>query len=226
MLKEKLSLDFVLFDMIGTTVQDAGSGKSVILESFKNAFSKHGIEVEYGIINEQRGKSKLIAIQNILGNLSLELNDLPVLIYDEFMNSLESTIINFQEMPQASHVFKTLKSKDIKIGIGSGLPLQFINQLLEHLPWDSNDFDYINSSDELSAGRPDPTMIHDVIDLLKLEDRNRILKIGDTVVDVMEAKNAKVLAAMVLSGTQTRENLGETIPDFIWGSITDLLEFI
>lgn len=224
-MKEKLKLDFVLFDMIGTTVQD-GSEKSVILESFKSAFSKQGIEVAYDAINEQRGKSKRQAIRNILGNMNLDLNDFQNVIYDQFMNTLQESILNFIEMPQASKVFETLKSKGIKIGIGSGLPLQFINQLLEHLSWNSDDFDYINSSAELSAGRPDPAMILDAIDVLKLGERNRILKIGDTVSDVMEGKNAEVLTAMVLSGTQLKENLGDLSPDFIWESVVDLLEFI
>jgi len=225
-MKEKLILDFVLFDMIGPTVQDAGSGKSVIVESFKSAFSKHGVEVDYRAINAQRGKSKRKAIRNILTDMKLDLDKTQDLIYDEFMNALQKTIVNFQAMPKASQVFESLQANGIKIGIGSGLPLQFINQLLEHLAWDPNGFDYINSSDELSAGRPHPIMILDAIDLLKLKDKKRILKIGDTAVDVMEGKNADVLTAMVLSGTQTRDNLGDLSPDFIWESVVDLLEFV
>lgn len=225
MMTNKIALDFVLFDMIGTTVQDAKTGESVILESFKNAFNRHEIDVSYDEINRQRGKSKQIAIETIVKEMNLK-SKVQNFIYHDFMNELQSRIIYFEEMLHATTVFQKLKTKEIKIGIGSGLPLHFMMQLMEHLSWNPDDFSYINSSDELPAGRPDPVMIFDAMDKLNYNDKNRILKIGDTVVDVLEGKNAEVLTAMVLSGTQKKENLSDMKPDFIWDSMKDLLNFI
>ena len=40
---EKKHFDFILFDMIGTTIQDTNHGKSIVLDSFKNAFLNYQI---------------------------------------------------------------------------------------------------------------------------------------------------------------------------------------
>jgi len=65
-------------------------------------------------------------------------------------------------------------------------------------------------------------MIFDAIKHLNLPEAAKILKIGDTVVDVQEGKNANVNTAMVLTGTQTVANLKNIKPDYIFESIKDL----
>lgn len=218
---EKLKLDFVLFDMIGTTIQDANNGKSLILDSFHNAFSMNGYEISYDQLNQERGKTKRIAIKNILEKEGTNL-ELTEKIYADFMGLLNQSVHSFHEIVGTSRVFKLLKSKGVKIGIGSGLPLAFMQKLIDHLGWSAKDFDYIGSSDDLAAGRPDPIMILTAMDQLKLTNPQQILKIGDTVVDVMEGKNASVKTAMVLTGTQQVSDLGDILPDFIFESVVDL----
>jgi len=222
---EKLDVEFVLFDMIGTTVLDSNATESAILQSFRNAFHQQNIQVSNEIINEHRGKSKQVAIELILTQLNMGL-DSAEQVYQNFMNELDDRILQFIEMPNASKVFSTLKSKGIKIGIGSGLPIQFMMTLLDHLSWKIDDFDYINSSQELQNGRPDPVMIYDAIDKLSINNKNRVLKIGDTVVDVLEGKNANVITALVLSGTHTKEMLAGIKPDFVWDKIDELLNVV
>ena len=57
---------------------------------------------------------------------------------------------------------------------------------------------------------------------LGLNNPSKVLKIGDTIVDVQEGKNAKVLTAMVLTGTQSKADLGDLKPDYIFNSIKHL----
>jgi len=222
---QKLKLDFVLFDMIGTTIQDANDGKSLILDSFHDAFSMNGYEVGYDKLNQERGKTKRIAIKNILEKANANL-DLMEKIYADFMNLLNDSVSSFHEIEGASEVFRLLKSKGIKIGIGSGLPLAFMHRLMEHLGWSISDFNYMGSSDDLAAGRPDPIMILNAMQHLGLNNKSTVLKIGDSVVDVLEGKNAGVNTAMVLTGTQKRADLGAINPNFIFGSVADLKKII
>lgn len=222
---EKIDIDFILFDMIGTTILDLKEGKSVILESFSRAFVKNSIHVKLDALNEQRGKTKITAIQVILAELNEDANLIET-IYKDFMMLLDQSIYNFQSLPEVTSLFKTLKSKGIKIGIGSGLPLEFMNALMQHLKWDKSLFDYINSSDELDLGRPDPIMIQDAMQTLGLPDKSKILKVGDTVVDVLEGKNAGVKTAMVLSGTQNKSNLGSIQPDYIFKDVHSIAQIL
>lgn len=222
---EKIKIDFILFDMIGTTILDVKEGKSVILESFVQAFEKNSIHVKLETLNTQRGKTKRTAIQLILADLNKDARLIEA-IYKDFMWLLEGSIHNFQNLSGVTTLFQTLKSKGIKIGIGSGLPLEFMNALMQHLKWDKQLFDYINSSDELDLGRPDPIMIQDAMRTLALTDRSKILKVGDTVVDVMEGKNAKVMTAMVLTGTQNKSKLGSIQPDYIFKDVHSIEQIL
>jgi len=91
-------------------------------------------------------------------------------------------------MEGTSEVFNFAKQKNIKVGVGSGLPLDFIHNLLPQVGWKASDFDYINSSGSFPEGRPNPAMILDAMQKLNLTNPQKILKVGDTVVDVQEGK--------------------------------------
>ena len=214
-------LDFILFDMIGTTVQDSNKGTSVILTSFVQAFENNHIPVSYQVVNQQRGKTKRTAIEIILKEFGADLSIVEK-VYADFMSLLKQSIDQFRSMPDALAIFQTLQSHGIKIGIGSGLPLLFMKALLKHIQWDESLFDYVNSSDELAYGRPHPIMIQDAMRTLGLHDPSRILKVGDTAVDVLEGQAAGVRTAMVLTGTQTVKELGDIVPDYVWESIREL----
>ncbi len=222
---KKIRPDFVLFDMIGTTIQDTNNGKSIILDSFHQAFKNSGYDIPYEILNQQRGKTKRVAIQTILSNDNLNQNFVDE-IYHHFIHLLNASVSTFVAIDGAREIFNLLKKANIKIGIGSGLPLTFMHQLLAQLNWEPSTFDYIGSSDELAAGRPDPIMILDAKKQLNLDTKATILKIGDTIVDVQEGKNANVLTAMVQTGTQSTDALDSLTPDYILDSVKDLKHII
>ena len=221
----KTKIDFILFDLIGTTIKDSNSGISFIIKAFHQAFLTNGYDINYELLNQQRGKRKRDAIRNILHHLKLD-ETLTDKIYTDFIDSLNQSVHYFSEIEGASEVFNFAKQKNIKIGVGSGLPLDFIHSILQQVGWKTEDFDYINSSGSFPEGRPNPAMILDAMQKLNLSNPQKILKVGDTVVDVQEGKNANTLTAMVLTGTQGREALGEVIPDYIFSSVKDVIEVL
>lgn len=223
--KKLENIEFVLFDMIGTTVRDINGEGSLIVQSFKQAFTVNHLDIQHIDINTQRGKSKRVAIQSIVDELGIP-EHLTDKIYNDFLNLLDHSIHHFSAMDHAVQIFNWLTSKGIEIGIGSGLPLSIIEHIIKHLGWEANNFAYLNSSDELDAGRPDPIMILDAMKIIGIKNPNKVLKIGDTLVDVLEGKNASVHTAMVLTGTQTIEHLADIRPDFILNSIKELPEIL
>lgn len=222
---KKIKPDFILFDMIGTTIQDSNGGKSLILTSFRQAFKNQGYDIPYETLNRQRGKTKRIAIETILSDAHLN-PQLIDKIYHNFIGLLNNSVSSFTAIEGATAIFKFLKTSNIKIGIGSGLPLQFMHKLLDQIGWHPADFDYIGSSDELGEGRPNPIMILEAKKQLGLEDTDIVLKIGDTVVDVQEGKNAGVLTAMVLTGTQNASALGQLQADYVLNNVKELEQII
>jgi phosphonatase-like hydrolase len=212
-----MKFDLIFFDLIGTTIKDSDEKESHVIESFYRSFALNGFHLSYKNVNEQRGKRKREAIRQLIPfGLSQEVEDK---IYDDFMNLLRSSIQNFSEIPGALSLFKFLKNNNIKIALGSGLPLDFIHALIKSLKWENVNFDYIGSSEEFGIGRPDPVMILDAMNKLKIKNVQKVLKIGDTIVDIQEGKNAGVKTAAVLTGTQKKYDLQKQKPDYLLESI-------
>lgn len=223
--KTQMKIKYILFDLIGTTIQDSKAGQSIILHCFQEAFYVNKIQVSVERINQKRGKTKREAIQNMLKEVEGEL-DLTDKIYTEFVRLLNVRLDFFKEMTGANQLFSELKEKGIKMGLGSGLPYSFMNKLIEHVGWSISQFDYISSSEDLGMGRPHPIMIYNFMEKLEITEKDKIMKIGDTIVDIQEGKNAGVLTVGVLTGTTTRERFEKHRPDFIWRDINELRSLI
>jgi len=218
-------LKFVLFDMIGTTIQDSKNGDSLVIDSFEKAFSINGIQVNFLEINQQRGKNKKEAIYNILYSHNQTCN-LADKIYSDFMDLMNNSLIRLSEIDGASNVFRVLREKGIKIGLGSGLPMDLIVSIIKIIGWKLENFDYVGSSEELGKGRPDPIMINDSLSKLNIKDLSKVLKVGDTIADIQEGRNAGVLTASVLTGTQKREELEKYKPDYIFSDIKEIINIL
>ena len=217
--------DFVLFDLIGTTVRDSPNGESLILDAFYNAFYINGFKIDRYLINQQRGKSKKEAIKILLTDYVID-QKLSEKIYSDFIGVLNDSLGSFNEIDGTFNVFNKLKEKNIMIGLGSGLPKDFMLAIIARTGWPFSSFDYLGSSEELGSGRPNPIMINDAMKKLNLDQKERVLKVGDTIVDIQEGQNAGVKTACVLTGTQSREMLKLQTPDYIFTDITDLLNII
>lgn len=61
---------------------------------------------------------------------------------------------------------------------------------------------------------------------LKIKDRLTVLKVGDTIVDILEGENAGIMTAGVLTRTQKRQELESGEPDFIFSDIREILTLI
>ncbi len=216
---------FILFDLIGTTFIDSTEDGSLIINSFINAFSKNGIHLDVDNIKRERGKLKTEAIKNLLGSDD-ENRILELTIFNDFMQMLNDSIESIKPIDSAMEVFDTLRTKRVKIGLGSGLPLDFINHLIVKSGWNKNEFDYLNSSENLGEGRPNPIMINNAIQSLEITNRSQVIKVGDTIVDMKEGKNANVCTIGVLTGSSSRSELIEAGADYVLNDIREILQFL
>jgi len=115
--------------------------------------------------------------------------------------------------------------KGIKVGIGSGLSRVAFDQVFHHLQWDLIAFDYIGIAEEVGRGRPHPDMVLDMMKKLNVS-ADEMLKVGDTVADIQEGRNAKVKTVAILSGTQSESQLRNEKPDYIIYRLAELKDIV
>lgn len=211
----------VLFDMIGTTIKT--SAPDYIVDCFKKSFAAVDIQPDESLIKSSRGKDKMIMIKEMLAHKQQPMH-LAEPIYQSFKKILKKSLNFFSEMEGASEAIGFLKQKKVLIGIGSGLPEDLFTAVYNHLGWRKYHFDYTGISETLGKGRPDPVMIFDMMQKLNMTDKNEFLKVGDTVADIQEGKNAGVKTAVLLSGTQDETILKNEKPDYSLHSLKDLIQ--
>jgi phosphonoacetaldehyde hydrolase len=212
----------ILFDFIGTVVME--KDPSTVNRCFAMAFKDHGIEITDELIKVNRGKDKRDMIMAVLKNAghSLELHDS---IMNSLKEHLENNLTNFSENTGAKEIIEYAKKKGMVVGLGTGLPRDTFESILHHLQWGDPAFDYIGIAAETGRGRPYPDMILDMLKKCDLKN-TELLKVGDTVSDIQEGKNANIMTVAILSGTQDEQEIMNQKPDHAIRHLSELKEII
>jgi HAD superfamily hydrolase (TIGR01549 family) len=211
----------VLFDTIGTTVKT--DKPEFIIAAFQKSFADHNIQVDESFLVQQRGKNKSHVIRQVLTEQNIN-TSFEEKILESFNEHFSLALNSFTETEGLEEVFSFLRSRHIYIGIGTGLSVSVFNQLQQHLDWQRHNLDYIGISEIIGKSRPDPAMIFDMMKQLKIDSPHDVLKVGDTVADIQEGKNAGVYTAVVLAGTQPDSLLLNESPDFVLKDLRDIIQ--
>ena len=137
-----------------------------------------------------------------------------------------SRVSDFSSAPGTDEIFYYVKSLNIELGIGTGLPRSIFELISLQLGWNDGMFEYVGIAEEVGAGRPDPAMIIQMMKKLDINSGSEFLKVGDTAADIQEGKNAGVRTAVILSGTQDSDMLRNEKPDYVLESLSDIKKII
>ncbi|WP_341225742.1 HAD family hydrolase [uncultured Arcticibacterium sp.] len=231
-----VDISLVVFDMAGTTVSD----KREVETCFSEACKDTGLDVSDERILELQGYAKRDVFELLwkekLGN-SHELKDYVDLSYNTFCEILENHYQESEILPteHCLGIFDLLKKNDIKIALTTGFYRKVTNIILDKLGWlDGLNDDFVKiggktpidisiTPTEVPAGRPKPYMIERAVDFLNISEGSRIVKIGDTPVDLEEGYNAKVWKSLaVTNGSHSHQQLSSFKNDGLLKSLADL----
>jgi phosphoglycolate phosphatase-like HAD superfamily hydrolase len=103
-----------------------------------------------------------------------------------------------------------------------------VDVILDRMGWlESGLVSSVIASDEVEHGRPSAEMIEVLMKRHGINDAAEILKVGDTMVDVQEGRNAKCgMVVAVTTGAYKKEDLQKFEPDFIidhFGELSNLI---
>lgn len=203
-------IELVVFDLAGTTIAD----NSEVHQAFIRAFADEGMEVSYDEANAAMGIAKPVAIRTLLESRNeSDWDDHTVSqIHDRFVvNILDyyRTSDEVREQDGTSELFQWLKSQGIKIAIDTGFDRQTTDLLLDRVGWLKRGLlDASVCSDEVENGRPEPDMVFKLMQELNVTDVSKVVKVGDTPVDLQEGSNANCRYVVgIYNTTHSREQL-------------------
>lgn len=218
-------IEMVVFDWAGTTVD---YGSSAPMEVFKIVFDEAGINLTRNEINGPMGMEKKAHIRSLLSlntakmqwqqkyNRDWTEDDVEEL-YLKFEAKLYEVVANYS-LPIAGVVetVKRLREKKIKIGSTTGYNNQIMSKVIQAAKEQGYEPDCVVTPDNTGVGRPTPFMLNECMRVLNVYPSKKVLKVGDTITDILEGKNAGAWSIGVLVGSNM---LGLTEDEY--GSISE-----
>ena len=210
----------LISDMAGTTIQEKGIVYNSLFNTIKlikpdltkNDIAKFTGHNKVDVIKHFVNKQKMDSPNVVIRNLNSEFN---YYLKKEYMNNPSVQLIS----PNLPVFFNMLRYNGIKIALNTGYNIDIQNLLVDKLNMINFIDDYI-SSDEVTKGRPSPYMIHELMERNGVTDINEVVKVGDTVADIREGKNAGCDTVGVLSGSDSLSTLRKEKPNFVVNNIT------
>jgi phosphonatase-like hydrolase len=221
-------IDLVALDMAGTTIDDHGS----VYVALQRSVEETGATVADADLQKWMGTDKVAAITALMRLGGQEPSaDRVAAAFGRFREILAEL---YRERPPVSlpgveDALRELQSRGILISLTTGFSDDVAVPLLESLGWtvgpgEEQLLDAVVTTSRVPAGRPAPYLIHHAMELTGVTDVRRVLAAGDTVVDVLAARNAGVIAVGVLTGALDRAGFADTPFDHLLDSVAELPE--
>ena len=200
----------VIFDWAGTTV-DYGCFAPV--QAFQEAFAHHGVPVTLEETRKPMGMLKRDHIRTMLRMERIaraweETHGRPAgeedveAVYAQFEPKLFSILDQFSTpKPFAVETAAALREMGLKIGSTTGYTSQMMGQVLPRAVELGYEADCVVTPDVTGASRPTPFMLFECMRRLNVYPPAAVVKVGDTVVDIQEGKNAGAWSVGILTGS-------------------------
>ncbi len=206
-----MNIEAVIFDWAGTTV-DFGSFAPV--QAFIRAFEEFGITPTVAEVREPMGMLKwkhieammhmpriAAAWQAVHGRACSKEN------IDQVYKASETAILKIlhdfaQPKPYVLETIATLRKAGIRIGSTTGYTDSMMAIVVPRAKELGYDPDFWCSPNAVqNQGRPYPYMIFKNLEALGVSDVRRAVKVGDTVADIKEGKQAGLISVGIVEGS-------------------------
>lgn len=206
----KNGIELVVFDWAGTTT-DFGSQAPV--QVFDRTFAQYGMHFSKEEINAPMGMEKKAHIRQMLSSESagerwIAEHKMPWCeddvekIYQSFESNLRQVVAEYSlVIPGVAEAVRCLRNCGIKIGSTTGYTSDIMQYVLPAAKAGGYDPDCVVTPDITGWGRPTPFMLFECMRRTGVYPPSHVVKVGDTVVDIQEGKNAGAWSIGVLVGS-------------------------
>jgi phosphonoacetaldehyde hydrolase len=194
-------INAVILDWAGTTV-DYGCFAPV--NAFISAFDAFGIKVGIEETRAPMGLAKRRHIEIMLENLGHSYAQEDVTqIYESFEQALFEALESYTDpLPGVLETVECIRKMGIAIGSTTGYTKAMMDVVMPAAKKKGYAPDCLVCPEETDGiGRPEPYMLWRNLEKLRVPFIQGTLKVGDTIADIKEGKNAGVLSVGVLKGS-------------------------
>lgn len=221
-----MKFDGIIFDWAGTTV-DYGCFAPV--KAFIEAFEQYGIIPTLEEVGKLMGMLKIDHVRTMLSMDRISglweekqgrkwTEEDVQKVYELSESKILEIVHNYAEpKPYVVETVNKLREMGLKIGSTTGYTDEMMALVVPKAAELGYAPDCWFSPDSTNKkGRPYPYMIFRNMEKLELKDVSRVMKVGDTVADILEGKNAGMVTVGILEGSSvmglTQEEYEELTP--------------
>lgn len=205
------NIEAVIFDWAGTTV-DYGCFAPV--RAFIEVFEEYGISPTIDETREPMGMLKWDHIKTMMSmprindiwkeKYKRDFTDRDIdEMHEKFSEKLMGILHNYADpKPFVLDVISKLKEKNIKIGSTTGYTddmMAIVTRVAKENGYEPDC--WFSPTSTNNVGRPYPFMVFKNLEYLKVKSIKNVIKIGDTVSDILEGKNAGVITVGLIEGS-------------------------
>ncbi len=220
------NIELVVFDMAGTVVDE----NNVVYKTLQKAINKkgHNLTLEF-VLEHGAGKEKHQAIKDILAAVNAEMEPSEP-IFEDFKAMLDDAydMLEVTSFAGVEKLLANLKAQKIKVALNTGYNTKIAKLLLKKMNWvKGKQYDTLVTADDAAKGRPHPDMILKAMEILNVSDASKVLKAGDSIIDIEEGKNANCgVTVGVTTGAHTRAQLQSANPTYVLDSLSELISYV
>lgn len=204
------NIELAVFDWAGTTT-DFGSKAPTHI--FDRTFSQMGLHFTTEEINAPMGMEKKAHIRTMLSTEKgtqrwLELYHCPWTeadveeIYQKFEENLRQVVADYSHViPGVPETMDALRSRGIRIGSTTGYNSEVMRRVAPVAAKEGYAPDCIVTPDITGYSRPTPFMLYECMRQTGVYPASRVVKVGDTVVDILEGLSAGAWSVGILVGS-------------------------
>lgn len=224
-------IQLVAFDMAGTTIDDHG----LVYVALERCVTDAGATVDQRDLQLWMGTDKVTAIRALLRLGGIEPTESIVTsAFDGFRRILAQSYRDRPPvaLPGVEDAMRVLRSRGIRVALTTGFTSEVAEAILNSIGWTvgpaiegaspTDLLDAVVTTSDVPSGRPAPYLIHRAMERTGVVDVRSVLAAGDTIVDLLAARNAGVIGVGVLTGGLGRAQLESQPHDHILASVADV----
>lgn len=216
----------IVFDMAGTTVRDGDA----VHAALQGALASVGVRAGRPAVNAVMGMPKPHAIERLLAEgrgREAVTTRIVEAVHDDFQRRMLGHYRwhpDVVECDGASDLFSWCRERGLKVALDTGFDRRIADAIIDRLGWAERGLlDATVTSDEVPRGRPHPDMILRLMALTGVSDASRVMKVGDTPVDLAEGHAAGCGAVVAMtSGSHTAAELLPFRPTHLIAALSEL----